>query len=105
MDGLAVAALKTVVAALHFLVPRAEPSRPPAVPLRTGKSEEHRVPIRDARPLIGRLSLEKEGFVLLHHQTVIMNFSATGRASPSKIWSPETSNTRTARARPIRSPT
>jgi hypothetical protein len=70
MDGLAVADLKTVVAPLNFLVPMAETSRPPGVPVRTGKSEEHRVPIRDARPLIGRLSLAKEGFVLLHHQTV-----------------------------------
>jgi hypothetical protein len=38
------------------------------------KSEEHRVPIRDARPLIGRLSLDKEGFVLLHQQTAVKNF-------------------------------
>jgi hypothetical protein len=27
------------------------------------------VPVRDARPLIGRLSFDKEGFVLLQHQT------------------------------------
>ena len=30
--------------------------------------------IRDARPLIGQLSLDKEGFVLLHHQTAVKNF-------------------------------
>ena len=74
MDGSVVADLKAVVAPLNFLVPMAETSRPPAVPVRTGKSEEHQVPIRDARPLIGRLSLDKEGFVLLHHQTAVKNF-------------------------------
>ena len=80
MDGLAVADLKTVVAPLNFLVPMAEKpvaynyEPPPGVPARTGKSEEHRVPIRDARPLIGRLSVDKEGFELLRHQTAVKNF-------------------------------
>jgi hypothetical protein len=32
------------------------------------------VTIHDARPLIGRLSLDKEGFVLLRHQTAVQNF-------------------------------
>lgn len=79
MDGSAVTALKTVVAPLHFLVPMAEKpvaynyEPPPGVPARTGESEEHQVPIRDARPLIGELSLDNEGFVLLHHQTAVKN--------------------------------
>src|ERR1700730_17123912 len=79
MDGSVVADLKAVVAPLNFLVPMAEKpvayncEPPPGVPARTGKSEEHRVPIRDARPLIGRLSLDREGFVLLHHQTAVKN--------------------------------
>src|SRR5215470_3658507 len=80
MDGLAVADLKSVVAPLNFLVPMAEKpiaynyTPPPGVPVRTGKSEEHWVTIRDARPLIGQLSLDKEGFVLLHHQSAVKNF-------------------------------
>src|SRR5207237_2972736 len=80
MDGLAVADLKSVVAPLNFLVPMAEKpvaynyEPPPGVPVRTGKSEEHQVPSRDARPLIGRRSLDREGFVLLHHQTAVKNF-------------------------------
>ena len=84
MDGSIVADLKTVVAPLNFLVPMAEKpvacnyEPPPGVPVRTGESEEHRVPIRDARPLIGRLSLDKEGFVLLHHQTAVKNFYDEG---------------------------
>src|SRR3974377_1609818 len=48
---------------------------PPAgTPVRTGRSITHRVPIRDARPIIDRLSLDKEGFVLLHQQTAVTNF-------------------------------
>ena len=30
--------------------------------------------VRDARPLVGELSLDKEGFVLLHHRTAVRNF-------------------------------
>ena len=32
------------------------------------------MPIRDARPLIGELSLDKEGFALLHHKTAVTDF-------------------------------
>ena len=80
MDGSAVADLKSVVAPLNFLVPMAEKPvaynymPPPGVPLRTGKREEHRVTVRDARPLIGELSLDKEGFVLLRHRSAVKNF-------------------------------
>ncbi len=80
MDGLAVTGLKSVVAPLNFLVPMAEKpvaynyEPPPGTPLRTGQSITHQVPIRDARPLIGRLSLDREGFVLLHRQTAVTNF-------------------------------
>jgi hypothetical protein len=80
MDGSAVADLKSVVAPLNFLAPMAEKpvaynyEPPPGVSVRTGKSEEHRVTIRDARPLINQLSLDKEGFVLLHHQSAVENF-------------------------------
>ena len=80
MDGSAVADLKSVVAPLNFLVPMAEKpvaynyTPPLGVPVRTGKSEEHWVSIRDARPLIGQLSLDKEGFILLRHRTEVKNF-------------------------------
>ena len=80
MDGSAVSDLKSVVAPLNFLVPMAEKpvaynyTPPQGVPARTGKSEEHRVTIRDARPLTGQLSLDKEGFVLLHHRSAVKNF-------------------------------
>ena len=89
MDGLAVADLKSVVAPLNFLVPMAEKpvaynDTPPAgVPARTGTSEEHWVTIRDARPLIDQLSLDKEGFGLLHHQSAVRNFTMRTKSSRS----------------------
>src|SRR5712692_3792851 len=80
MDGSVVAGLQSVVAPLNFLVPMAEKpvaynyEPPPGTPQRTGRSEEHRVAIRDARPIAGQLSLDKEGFVLLHHRTAVKDF-------------------------------
>jgi hypothetical protein len=80
MDGLASLDLKGVVAPLNFLAPMAEKpvaynyEPPPGTPQRTGRNVEHQVTIRDARPLIGRLSLDREGFVLLHRQTAVTNF-------------------------------
>ena len=80
MDGSAIADSKSVVAPLNFLVPMAEKpvaynyEPPPGTPVRTGQSITHRVSIRDARPMIGQLSLDKEGFVLLQHQTAVTNF-------------------------------
>jgi hypothetical protein len=57
MDGSSVADLNSVVAPLNFLVSMAEKpvaynyEPPPGTPIRTGKSETHRVTIRDARPI------------------------------------------------------
>ena len=75
MDGLAVADLKGVVAPLNFTMPMAEKpysynyEPPPGVPLRNTKEETHQVKILDARAVQDRLSLEREGFVLVRHPT------------------------------------
>ena len=80
MDGSAIADVKSVVATLNFLVPMAEKpvaynyEPPPGIPVRTGQRESRRVPIRDARPMIDRLSLDKEGFVLLRHESAVTDF-------------------------------
>jgi hypothetical protein len=79
MDGSAVTE-KSVVAPLNFLVPMAEKpvaynyEPPSGTPVRTGQSVTYRVSIRDARPLIGQLSLDKEGFVLLQQKTAVTDF-------------------------------
>ena len=80
MDGMTSASLDSIVAPLNFLAPMAEKpvaynyEPPPGTPARTGHNVEFLVPIRDARPMTGRLSLDKEGFVLLHHQTAMTDF-------------------------------
>ena len=73
MDGLAVADLKGVVAPLNFTMPMAEKpysynyEPPPGVPLRNTKEETHEVKILDGRGVNDRLSLDREGFVLVRH--------------------------------------
>jgi hypothetical protein len=80
MDGMTTTGLDSITAPLNFLVPMAEKpvaynyEPPPGTPVRTGRNIEYQVTIRDARPMIDRLSLDKEGFVLLHHQTAVTNF-------------------------------
>jgi hypothetical protein len=75
MDGLAVADLKGILAPLNFTAPMAEKpysynyEPPPGVPVRNTREETHEVKILDARAVNDRLSLEREGFVLLRHPT------------------------------------
>src|ERR1700687_3297895 len=75
MDGLAIADLKGVVAPLNFTQPMAEKPYSynyeprPGVPLRNTREETHQVKILDGRAVNDRLSLEREGFVLLRHPT------------------------------------
>ncbi len=79
MDGLAIADAKGVVAPLNFLEPMAEKpvsynyEPPPGVPARTGRQETHQVKVLDARAVNDRLSLDREGFVLLHCPTAATN--------------------------------
>src|SRR6202035_2147791 len=42
---------------------------PPGVPVRNGQMIEHKVTVRDARPVNDALSLDREGFVLLRRKT------------------------------------
>jgi hypothetical protein len=75
MDGMTGADLQTVVAPLNFMEPMAEKPysynyEPPAgVTSRNGHFIEYQVAVRDARPVAKALSLDREGFVLLHHKT------------------------------------
>ena len=41
---------------------------------RTGATERRRVPIRDARPLVRELSLDRNGFTLVDHPTAVRDF-------------------------------
>jgi hypothetical protein len=43
-------------------------------PVRSIKSTRHPASIFDGRPILGDLSLDRQGFVLLHHETAIKDF-------------------------------
>ena len=80
MDGSTAAHPGDVLASLGFTAPTAEKlvsynyPPPPGVQARTGRGEDHRVPVRDARAVAAELSLDREGFMLLHHESAVANF-------------------------------
>src|SRR6266478_4718032 len=75
MDGVAIADLKGVVAPINFTQPMAEKpysynyEPPPGVPPRNTREETHTVKVLDGRAVGDRLSLDREGFVLVHQPT------------------------------------
>ena len=75
MAGVATVNASSIVAPLNFIEPMAEKpysynyQPPPGVPLRNTTEETHQVTILDGRAVNDRLSLEREGFVLLKRPT------------------------------------
>src|SRR5262245_34318646 len=75
MDGDRVTILDHVEAPLTYLIATGERpvayqyEPPPGVPVRSGKYADHRMTIRNARPLLAHLSLDREGVVLTQHPT------------------------------------
>jgi hypothetical protein len=72
--------LPFVIAELNYLAPTPGKPRtyaldpPPGEPKSTALPEPHDVPIFDARPIAKDLSLDREGFALVRHPTVVKNF-------------------------------
>jgi hypothetical protein len=72
--------LPRVEAAMRYLEPTSEKPRslefdpPPGVPRSTAVYREHKVAIRDVRPVASTLSLERQGFQLLTAPTRVRNF-------------------------------
>src|SRR5947207_11603024 len=93
MDGLAIADLKGVVAPINFTQPMAEKpysynyEPPPGVPVRNTREETHEVKILDARAVNDRLSLDHEGFVLLHRPTAAKDLYDA--AEMARVYYPE----------------
>ena len=65
---------------LNYLAPTNERPRtytndqPPGEPRTTVVSESHVVPIRNLRPVASAVSLDREGFSLVHHDTAVTDF-------------------------------
>lgn len=78
--GARIEAGATVVAALNYLAPMDGPARtytydpPDGAPRFNGRLVEHRMAIRDARPLRDELQLDREGFVLHDHRSAVRDF-------------------------------
>jgi hypothetical protein len=73
-------ALPFVTAKLNYLAPTAGKPRtyafdpPPGEPKTTALPELHQVPIFDARLIAPGISLDREGFALVRHPTMVRNF-------------------------------
>jgi hypothetical protein len=80
LDTAATQDLPYVLGELHYLGAMPERPRnytydPPAgVPRSNLVSEDHVVPISSARPIAGGLSLDREGFALIHSPTAVRDF-------------------------------
>ena len=80
MDSIATEHLAWVSGALNFLRPMSEKPRSleyqpaPGVQQTNVSFEQREVPIRNLRPIAGAVSLEREGFQLLHAPSVLSDF-------------------------------
>ena len=80
LDKPIVEELPYVEANLHYLLPMAEKPvnytyEPPAgIPRQNGVYEPQSLPIRNARSILGQISLDREGFALTEHHTQVRNF-------------------------------
>jgi len=93
MDGLALAEAKGITAPINFTMPMAEKpysynyDPPPGVPPRNTREETHAVKVLDGRAVNDRLSLEREGFVLLRRPTAAKDFY--DEAEIARVYYPE----------------
>jgi len=60
---------------------------PPGVPRQTGRFVPQPVSIRDARPVLGELSLDRQGFELVRHDTAVTDFY--DRDEVQRVYYPE----------------
>jgi hypothetical protein len=73
-------ALPHVDAALNYLAPMTERPRnytydpPPGVPRSNSVGEAHIVPILSIRPVAGEVSLDREGFAVVRHDSAVHDF-------------------------------
>ena len=72
--------LPSIEATLNYIAPMSERPRnytfdpPPGVPRSNVEPEAHIVPIHDVRPIASSVSLDHEGFAVLHHASAVHDF-------------------------------
>ncbi len=80
MDNNTVQGLTHVEATLNYLLNGAERpvsyayTPPSGIPQTTRRNSPQTVTIRNARPILSQLSLDRQGFVLTHHDSKVANF-------------------------------
>ena len=80
MNGDRVDHLPHVEATLNYLAPMAERPRnftfdpPPGVARSNSEHETHTVAIHDVRPVIGDVTLDREGFAVLRNASAVHDF-------------------------------
>jgi hypothetical protein len=79
--ALSVEQLASVEGVLNYFKPSAEKPRtytysppPPGEPMSTVVAEPHSIAIYDARPVLGRVSVDREGFDLIRFETAVTDF-------------------------------
>jgi len=91
--GEVLTALRSVETDFNYILPSPEKpivymyEPPPGVPPRTGRLEQRRRTVADARPLAAQLSLDVEGFCLRNHRTAVRDF--LDDAEVTSIYYPE----------------
>ncbi len=92
-EGSATVELAEIEAGLSYLVAGGEKpyvythEPPPGVPARRGDYENSSVRIRDARPIAGELSLDRQGFILRRERTAVRDFYDA--AEVARVYYPE----------------
>jgi hypothetical protein len=80
LDRPVVENLPQVEATLNYLIPMTEKpvyyiqETPAELPQHRGSFESHKLPIRNAHPVVQNLSLDREGFALATHHSTVQNF-------------------------------
>lgn len=80
MDGKIAQNSTYVAGRLNYMIPMAEKPRtytfepPVGIPMRTSRYAEHLLPVHDGRAALPKLSLDKQGFVLLRHASAVRDF-------------------------------
>ena len=80
----------TVTGELSYLAPESTVLRrftAPGNSVNTGIYQSHRIPVRDARPLRRRFTLDRNGFALIDHVSAVRDFTdpdETGRVYPAE---------------------
>src|SRR5579883_3323272 len=93
MAAQAMATADQIEAALNYLAPGIEApftyacEPPPGVPITTVRIAPHTVPVRDGRPLLPQMSLDREGFLLQRRPTAVRDFH--DEAELQRVYYPE----------------